>query len=241
MVARLKSISSQIHWSSLLKAAVFALAWFVLRGPVSFWLYIILALYLYFIPISESGKVAGPFLVLLLLSALEPPSILFMVIFGAIFLYILLIKGLVLIDRKSAYEVLVFFLSFILFRDFYIRFGDTVNLATFLYAFLAAFAFSILFGSFISCFWDELPEQRHYRRMVSWLTILIAWQVLLAGLFLPLDYVYQSVIAFLVMVLFIDLVSQYLFLELSRTKVLVAASVVFSVLVVIMGSARWGL
>ena len=53
MAGKLKSISRQIHWSLLLKAAVFALAWFF----VPFWLFFLIALYLYFIP--KSVRILG--------------------------------------------------------------------------------------------------------------------------------------------------------------------------------------
>jgi hypothetical protein len=65
------------------------------------------------------------------------------------------------------------------------------------------------------------------------------WQLLLVGLFLPLDFLYQSAIVFLVAVILMGLVPQYVFGELSRTKVLATGTVLFALLVIIAASARW--
>jgi hypothetical protein len=69
-----------------------------------FWLFLIVALYLYFVPITGAHKVSAPFFVLLLISLFESQGILDAIIFAAIFYFILLIKDLLIIDRRSAYE-----------------------------------------------------------------------------------------------------------------------------------------
>src|ERR1700722_12935955 len=112
MVEKLKSISKQIHWSLLARAALFALFWFFLP----FWLFFLLALYLYFIPFFQERTLPVPFFILLLLTFIESPGIFFAVIFGLLFYYLLLIKNLVLIDRKSGYELFVLAITFFFLR-----------------------------------------------------------------------------------------------------------------------------
>src|SRR3989344_5474343 len=119
MEEKLRSISNQIHWSSVLKAVVFALAW--LWFP--FWLYLPIALYLYLVPLFQARRLAIPFVTLLTLSYLEMPSGMFALMLGAVFYILLLIKDLLLSDRRSAYELLVLMLSFLVLREFYLEFN----------------------------------------------------------------------------------------------------------------------
>ena len=236
MEEKLRSILKQIRWSLFLKAVIFAAAWLFLP----FWLFLLVALYLYFIPVPQSGTIAGPFLVLLLLMFLEPAGLLFAVIFGLVFFYVLLIKDLVLIDRKSAYEITILFLAFLLFRDFYERQGGTSTDASLFYSSIAALLVGFLISNFIRCF--SGGEQRPpLHKAAIWLSTLVIWQFLIAGLFLPVDFVYQTIITFIGSIFVIDLVPQYLFGESSRTKVLVTSSIVFVLFALILGSARWGL
>jgi hypothetical protein len=237
MVEKSKSILRQIHWSLLLRAAIFAAAWFFLP----FWLFLLIALYLYFFPLSQGTSLAIPFLVLLLLCLILHPSILLALILGAIFFYTLLIKDLLLIDRKSAYEVLTFLLSFLLLRSFYENAGGGLTLASLTLAFLVGFIITLLVRSFISSFSEAVPERASVRKIVYWLFFILSWQLVVAGLFLPLDFIYQSAVIFLGLVTLIDLIPQYLFRELVPAKIFAVSGMVFTLLAVILASARWGL
>jgi energy-coupling factor transporter transmembrane protein EcfT len=86
---------------------------------------------------------------------------------------------------------------------------------------------------------DSAREARSFRRMLGWMTFLLTWQLLIAGLFLPLDFLYQSAIVFLVAVIVLDLIPQYVFGELTRVKVLATGTVLFALLVIVLSSARW--
>lgn len=235
MAGKLKSISKRIHWSLLLKAVVFAIAWFLFP----FWLFFLIALYLYFVPIAQSGTVVGPFLVLILLTFLEPTSALFALVFGVVFFYILLIKDLILIDRKSVYEVIVLFLSFLLLLGFYKDEGGSLSVSSLLYSLCGAVIVGYLISGFLRFSLDR-PITALARSAV-WLSTALIWQFIIAGLYLPVDFVYQTVAAFLGVTLIIDLVPQYLFGESSREKILTTLSVIFVLFVFILGSARWGL
>ncbi|HVM76788.1 MAG TPA: hypothetical protein VMU07_01405 [Candidatus Paceibacterota bacterium] len=236
MAERLKSILRQTRWSLLIKAVIFAGAWLVLP----FWLFLLVALYAYFVPVPQSRVVAGPFLVLLLLIALEPKSLVFAAIFGAIFFYMLLIKEFVLIDRKSAHEVIVLVLSFFLIRDFYIRQGGAMTGWSFFYSFCVALILGLMISNYIR-FGGTSEPNTGVKRMAVWLSTLLIWQLIIVGLFLPVDFIYQSVIVFLGVIPLIDLVPQYLFGDATRQKSLIAASVIFVLFVLVLGSARWGL
>ncbi len=234
MVEKLRSTLKRTNWSSLLKAVIFGVAWWALP----FWLFLIVALFLYFIPITGAGKVATPFFALLLISLLGSQGILDAIIFVAIFYFILLVKDLLIIDRRSAYEILMLFLSYLLLRSFFLTVGGSFGLRALLYGLVAAVAISAMVASFIKNF-SEAPQP--FRRMLGWMTFILMWQLIIVGLFLPLDFLYQSAIIFLLAAILIDLVPQYVFGELTRAKVLATGSVLFSLLVIVAASARWTL
>ncbi len=247
MAARLKSISRQIHWSLLLRAAIFALALFFLP----FWLFVPVAFYLYFIPFFQSQKLIWPFFALLVLTIIEPVSFLFLVIFIALFYYLLLLKDLLLIDRRSAYELLVIAISFFLVRSFYENFGrNLVTGASFWYGFFTAALVGLLVNSSMRYFSlsdgvasEQGLSKRHPRRAAAFLSFILIWQFLILGLFLPLDFVYQSVIVFLVSVLVIDLIPEN-YLEpggVSRQRVLTSGVTIGILLAIVLLSAKWGL
>jgi hypothetical protein len=75
--------------------------------------------------------------------------------------------------------------------------------------------------------------------MLGWMMFLLMWQLLIVGLFLPLDFLYQSAIVFLVAIIILDLIPQYVFGELTRIKVLATGTVLFALLVIVLSSARW--
>jgi hypothetical protein len=243
MAEKLRSILKRISWSSVLKAAIFAVAWWALP----FWLFLLIALYLYFVPMTGAGKVSVPFFVLLLITLLQKPGLVFAVIFGIVFYFLLLVKDLIIIDRRSAYEILMLVLSYLLLRGFFLNVGGAFGWWSLLDSAVGAAAVSVLVTSFIKNFSivpavpdsAGLREARSFRRMLGWLTFLLTWQLLIVGLFLPLNFLYQSAIVFLVLVIILDLIPQYVFGELTRVKVLATGTVLFALLVVVLASARW--
>jgi hypothetical protein len=238
MAAKLKSILRQTHWSLLLRAAIFALAWYFFQGGW-FWLFALIALYLYFVPPFQAGRLLWPFIALLILAFAEPANPAFIIIFAAIFYYLLLIKDLLLIDRKSAYEILIFILSFFLLHDFYRASGGGLSGWGIWYTFLLAILLGILASRFMTSL--SSGDSQPHARITPWLIFLLSWQFLILGLFLPLDFIYQSAIIFLILALIIDFgCSQYLG-ELTRVRILTTGITIFAFLVIILTSARWGL
>jgi hypothetical protein len=248
MAAKLKSILRQTHWSLLLRAAIFALAWYFFQGGW-FWLFVLVALYLYFVPPFQAGRLLWPFIALLILAFAEPANLVFIIIFAALFYYLLLIKDLLLIDRKSAYEILIFALSFFLLRDFYRAAGGGISGWGIWYAFLLAAFLGILASRFMAVFSmgdpnasDNASRTKHpLRRIVAWLTFLLSWQFLILGLFLPLDFIYQSAIVFLILILVIDFAPNQYLGDITSSKILTTGIAVFAVLIIVLASARWGL
>lgn len=255
MEEKLKSILRRTHWSLLLRAAIFAASWYLL--PL--WFFTLIALYLYFVPLFRSGRLAAPFFILLILTYIEAPNPAFIVVFGLIFYLLLLIKGLFLIDRRSAFEVLVLMLSFLTLRDFYMSFPQGIVGASLWYAFLVAILITLLVRSFVKYLSEEEetavvlgavpvpsepPEARVHRahekeRVALWLAFLLTWQTLIVGLFLPLDFVYQTIAVFLVAVMIIDLMPEYLFGGLTRTKVLTTITIAFILFALVLTAAHW--
>ena len=245
MAEKLRSILRRINWSSVLKAVLFAVAWWALP----FWLFLLIALYLYFVPMTGAGMVSVPFFVLLLITLLQKPNIIYAVIFGIVFYFLLSVKDLIIIDRRSAYEVLMLVLSYLLLRGFFLNVGGSFGWRSLVDSAVAAVAVSVLVMSFIRNFSAAaaapdaagLRETRSFRRMLGWMMFLLTWQLLIVGLFLPLDFLYQSAIVFLVAVIILSLIPQYIFGELTRVKVLATGTVLFALLVIVLSSARWTL
>lgn len=239
MAAKLKSISKQIHWSSLLKAAVFGAAWLWLP----YWAFILVAFYLYFIPWFQIGRLAVPFFALILLTYLQTQGIIYAMAFAAIFYAILLMKDLIIVDRRSAYEITVLAIIFFLLRGFYETFNQGIGGSSLLFAFLLSAIVAILLRSFFQAFSHEVGTWKGMRleRVSVWLSFLLSAQLTIAGLFLPLDFMYQSTIVFLAIVFIAEIFAEHLFSGLTRNKLLGVSSTIFALLVIILTSARWGL
>ncbi len=232
---------------TIVRAFAFAFAWAFLPS----WLFIIIALFLFFAPPAQAGTVIVPFLVLLGLALFTPGGFLLAAVFGILFWYILLIKELYLIDRKTAYEILSFVLVFLVFRLFYNRLGGGADAATFFFALLAALVTGMLFSSFVAAFMPDIHREgsgksysaaRRLRRVTSATIAFLVFEVLLAGLFLPLNFIYQTAVTFLIALFLMDLAARHL-LEgsISRERVLVVSSTVGALLIILLGAATWAL
>ncbi len=254
MAEKLRSILKQTNWSLVLKAVIFGVAWWALP----FWLFLLVALYLYFIPFVGAENVSVPFFVLLLISFFQAQSALAAVILGVIFYFMLLVKDFLIIDRRSAYEILMLVLSYLLVRNFFLSAGGSLSAWAIFYGLIVAWAVSAMIANFIKNYSaasgvagasPAAPEEaansrrgaRSFRRMLGWMTFLLMWQLLIVGIFLPIDFLYQAAIVFLLAIIIIDLIPQYVFGELSRTKVLATGTVLFALLTIVLASARWTL
>lgn len=231
---------------SIARAFLFVLAW----AFVPWWLFIPIALCLYFVPLPEANITVVPFLALLALCVVYPPSWFFAIVFALLFGYILLVKDLYIIDRKLAYEMLTLVLVFLLLRVFYLDMDGRGGISVVLYAFIVAGIFAGLISGFMACFPfytdgaapdNVISPQKPLPRIITAIAFLLFFQLLMTGFFLPLDFIYQSVVVFLFATLIMELLPSYPFGSFSRSKLLTTSSVVFTLLVLVLGSARWRL
>ena len=212
MAEKLKSTLKRIHLSLprkslqglILKSAIFALAWLI----APWWLFFLVAFFCYFIPFFQSGKTSILFFCLLILTIVQIPSFLFALVFGIIFYYILLVKDLLIINRRSAYEILVLSLSFFLIRDFFVG-NSGFHGSVFFWAFWCAVAIGLLVHGMTRFFSADIPGKRTITPLLPWLIILLSWQCILVGFFLPLNFMYQSIIVFVAVTFFCELVAGY--------------------------------
>jgi hypothetical protein len=225
MVEKLKSILKRAHWSLAIRAVIFGLAWFFLP----FWLFLFIALYLYFVPFFQSRRLLWPFFSLLILAFVEPANFLFLVIFAALFYYLLLIKDLLLIDRRFAHELLILVLSFLLVHDFYEKFRWVIGGTALAYSFLLA----VLVTLMVKGFMDNKDS------LLFWFFFVLAWQFLVLGLFLPVSFIYQTLIVFIILFTLIDIVSGYSLGDVSRNKILATSLSTSILLVIVLASASW--
>jgi hypothetical protein len=240
MAARLTSILKQIHWSSLTKAVVFAAAWWYLPT----WLFVVVACTIYFFPPFESRKNLPAFLVLLGISLATPLTAIVAVIYGALCYYLLLIKDFFVVDRKSARAVLAMALSFFLFRQFFFMWQSGLSSGSLVWAWIAAVAFGALLNGVIVARRGKEVDVEHGerpRRAAVCVSALLLFEVLVVCLFLPVDFIYQSIIAFLAAALLLDLVPAYFFRELEPHRIRETAIVIAALLVIVLASAKWGI
>src|SRR5689334_4150926 len=114
MAEKLKLIIRRIPWSLLLKAVALALLWAfgkasLAAGAVTpFVLFVVIACAAYILPLFRPRAMAVPFFCALVLGFFVPFSALATLAFALIFFLILGIKDLVLVNRETAYETLLF-------------------------------------------------------------------------------------------------------------------------------------
>lgn len=239
METRLKLILRQIHWSLALKAFILAVVWLFLPR----WAFLVLSFYFYLVPVFHPGKLFLPFLVFLFLAFEGPTNPGFAVILGLLFYIILGIKDLILIDRRSAYDILVLVLMFVLYIRFFSGFGDSLGYLPVISIFLLSAVLCLLYGGFLSYGSGEGSSagERGGSKVVLGLVWLLISQMSLAIIFLPLNFIYQSALAFFLSAIIFGLASAYLNGTVTRERILINFSVVFVFLVLILGSVQWGL
>ena len=239
MEPKLAFISKQIHWSLLIRAAIFAVSWWYFPA----WLFVIIAGLLYFIPPFESRKNIGMFAVFLGVAIATPSGVATAIIYGILWYYLLMIKNLLIIDRKSGRTIFAMALSFFLFREFFGIWDRGVTAGALGWAWIVAIAFGILLNSVIVA---RRGKELHAaaaaeRRAVVGVASLLILEAVIAGLFLPVDFIYQSIIVFLVAALLLDMVPAYFFGELKSYRIRTTAMTISALLVIVLASARWGI
>jgi hypothetical protein len=196
MEAKLESITKRIPWSLLLKATALAVLWSFAHVSQSLavfsWLFLVVAIYYYLVPLFQPRVLSAPFIFALFFAITLPFGFLSALSVGAMFFLILGIKDLILVNREIAYETLFFLLSFL-------AIFETYQAATSSISFWNWVAL-ILTGALVTFLIRKLPWRESRRKYSFWPAALFGTLVFELGLvllFLPLDFLYQTAILFL--------------------------------------------
>jgi hypothetical protein len=192
MEEKLKSITSQTHWSLLLKSIGFALAWSVLP----YWLFVVAGLAFYFLPFFGSERMIVPFLALLVFAAFIQQGFFATLFFATAYFLIMGVKDLVFIDRGSAYEAVLLLMLTAFSLLFFSHSVNTERVSSFATAIIGAYALYVFFRGLMA---HDAPESEHrtkdgIRRMFlgSGVCATILFQGFIAVLFLPMNFFLQS-------------------------------------------------
>ncbi len=242
MEARLKSISKRIPWSLLARTLVFALAWWILP----FGLFLVVAGYFYLVPFFKPLRFLLPFLALLvLISPLFFNKSLWVIALGsAVFFIIQGVRELLFVHRKSVYKVAYFILLFLLFLAFFSNFQNRTGWLAVFESGLVALVFFLLLKHLSG--YEDLPEEvkkvgRRKEFLVQGLAAFFMWQLVWVLIFLPLNYIYQSMLGFLVMLVLTELILAYISFSLTRRKVLINFAILFVFVVFVLASFGAGI
>lgn len=234
MEAKLKSISKQIPWSLLTKAAIFGALW--LSAPR--WVFLAFALYLYARPFFQAVEMSGSFLLLLVVSLAMPPSALAAVFLGAAFFLLLGVKELYFIRRVLAHEFLLFMLLYLSASHFFAAIEAWERMA----AFGALFAMGALFFFLAKQFVNMggfTPAFRTKIAMVAFLSLLLV-EFGIALLFLPLAAFHQGALLFLGSALLIEFLRMFLEGRFEKERVLRLSGVFLGVVAIVFWATEWG-
>jgi len=208
------------------------------------WLFLVAACGIYFFPLFEARRNLPAFLVLMGVALATAPAALMAVVYGALCYYLLVIKDLLVIDRKSARAILAMALSFFLFREFFLAWYAGISTGSLAWAWIVAIAFSVLInGVIVARRGKEVDDERDRRprRAAVLVSTIFIFEILAISLFLPIDFIYQSIIAFLPAALLLDLVPAYFFHELEPRRIRITGTVLAMLFVIVLASAKWGI
>lgn len=207
MAARLRSITKRIPSSLLLKSGTLTVLWLFGKAawPLGFTspllIFFVAAFYFYMVPLFRPGSLGVPFAMFLGLALLLPGGILSALALGAIFALLLGIKDLLFVDRETAYEILVFAVLFLTALIFY----STGTSAPVGIALLAPVFPGLIYFLLVRVMpWRDPPRTLHHPT-ASLLGAFLAGEAALVLALLPLDYLYQAGMLFMLMVLLIFL------------------------------------
>ncbi len=248
MAERLRLTLKQIPWFLLGKSFLLALLFYTTeRYPFLLWVFLGVALYFYFHPLFEPIRLLFPFILSLFFAFFLPPSSWLSLFLGVIFFLILGMKDLFFIDRKGAYETMVLFFFLLTFLAFFGYFENWQHPLVFVGAALPACVYFMLAGGLMGNMFNsrrplrEPYRARTHRGLVWGLGAFMVWSITVAALFLPLNFLYQTAISFLVATVLLELLFSHVTKEVTRGSLLVYFSFFLIFFVFILGGAEWGL
>lgn len=227
MAVKLKLILEPVPWLLVAKTIIFGTVWYFLP----FWVFLLVSLYFYFSPAFQSGRFLPLFLVILYLASTNEPSIWLAILFSLIFYLTIGIKDLIFIDRKTPYTILIYTLLLLLFINFW-KIYPTWNSKTLLRSILLPITFFFLTKDYLTE-WGEFEKRR--KNLILGLASFFVWQFSLAILFLPLNQFYSPLILFVISLIFLEIMPDYLNNTLTMQKKLIAFSLLFVLITLIVG------
>jgi hypothetical protein len=228
MAEKLRSALNPIHWFLLLKAVVVAGGWYFLSPTIA----LILLTLVYVIPPYRSGSFALAFLVLFFTIGQTSPTFLFAILMGLAVYTLLGVKNLILINRATAYQVLVILLLFFMWLTFFSTVGGFYSLSM-LFSLIAIAVFFYYFT------WRSIsirdPNQTlGHRNLLLAVTSFLVLEWGLVVMFLPLPQYSQVALALLVTGFLLEIVLQYISGQLTVKNLLVYFSMFFPLLVAVL-------
>jgi hypothetical protein len=236
MEEKLKSISGRIPWSLLLRAVAFGVGWLILP----FWAFLILAVGIYFLPVFQVWKLFFPFILTLILAFLVPSGLWAALFLSALFFFILGVKDLVLIDRTAAFRFLLYIFLFIAFFYSFSRFDYGLTAASFFWFFALSLLFSFLLGNFFV--YSRLgTEKKRFRSVALALLGMILFELSLAVLFLPLNFLTATILVFTAAVILFELASDYFSGRLTSIRIMSYGTIFFVIYALLLSSQSFSI
>lgn len=245
----------------LFKSFILGLSWLILP----FWAFLALSVYFYLVPFFQPFKLIIPFMLALAVAFAAPHGFWFAILIGMLFFLLLGIKNLILIHRFDNHQMMVFLILFLLFFSFFFHFQNWQRWIVSLISLGVGLSYFFLFdelADYIKIKRNDEPKKifipleaerpkalvalaywrgRSLTGFISGLGAFFLWQVVMAVLFLPLNYFYQTALLFLFSVILTDFLLEYLGGGISRKKILTDFSIFFVIAVIMLASANWGL
>lgn len=217
----------------LLKSLIFGLSWFILP----FWAFLAVAVYFYLVPFFQPFKLIIPFMLTIAVAFIVPYGFWFAVFLGTLFFFLIGIKNLILINRFDNHQMMVFLILFLVFFGFFLHFQNWQRWIVSLISLGVGLSYFFLFDELA----DYIKRNDEPKKIfISGLGAFLLWQVVMAVLFLPLNYFYQTALLFLFSVILTDFLLEYLGGGISRKKILTDFSIFFVIAVIMLASANWG-
>ena len=241
MAVKLRSISRSIPWFLIFKAAVFGAAWLFLP----FWLFLLIALYLYFFPPFQIFRLGLPFLLVIAGAAVFERGLVTGAILSLIFYLILGIKDLIFIKRVLAYKVMTVALIFLVTSGFFPRFSSWGSLSVTFWSLVLTAIFFLLSKNLYN--YEEfssprtLKTGRSEKLLAFGILGLFGFELAFLLLFLPFSFYYQTAFFLAFNLLILALTLDYLRGLHFPKKIIVGLSFLFVFLVFILASTEWAI
>ena len=237
IVSRMRAVSQTMPWRLVVKAVLAAFVWYALP----YWLFVILALGFYFVPVFRPFPLFVPFLILLFLTAVLPADMFGALFVGVSFFLTLGVKDLVLAKRDERYLALVVMLLFGAGMWF---FADADAGGSLFGALVLGAFFFALAASYVRALGEsrELSaELRSHLRASALVSALLIAEWTWALFLLPLSEAHRFMLFFIPAALLVSFLGEYAAGGPSRRSVLAHASIFIGSLVLLLASVEWGM